>query len=175
MTTTSIAVTLVSAVRLRPGCEHAHRALHDDAVGAATAMGGLLRAELIAAIPGVQDETVAVLTFADRPALDEWLVAPTRLHALDAMADLVASDRKVTVVGDFGGWFATAPKRWKQALAVLVGLIPVAALAGWGRHQLLPHSPFLVGVALVSTVNVAALTWFVMPVLTRALNPWLSR
>jgi antibiotic biosynthesis monooxygenase (ABM) superfamily enzyme len=171
-------VTLVSAVRLRAGAEAAHRDLHDLAVAHARRLGGLVRDELVPAIPGVQPETVALLTFRDRPALDRWLGAEERTAALDAMADLVDGERTLTVVGGYAGWFSgaeTQPPRWKQAVAVMVGLVPVSLLVTLAREQLLPALPLAGAVTITSLSNVVALTWFVMPLLTQALRPWLTR
>jgi hypothetical protein len=174
----TVGVTLVSAVRLRPGTEEAHRRLHDEAVGHASHRGGLLRAELVPAIPGVQPETVALLTFEDRPALDRWLAAEERATALDAMAGLVDGDRTVTVVSDFAGWFADPahqrPARWKQALVVFAALVPVALVGALAREHLLPDLPLAAAVLLTSAWNVIVLTWVAMPLLTRTLQEWLA-
>src|SRR5271157_378668 len=83
-------VTLISAVRLRPGTEEAHRQLHTEAVAAAQQLGGLIRQELVPAVCGAQPETVALLTFQTRADLDRWLSAPVRRQLLDAMANLTA-------------------------------------------------------------------------------------
>jgi antibiotic biosynthesis monooxygenase (ABM) superfamily enzyme len=171
-------VTLVSAVRLRPGTEKDHRRLHDEAVEQARALGGLLRAELVPAIPGVQPETVALLTYEDRRALDRWLAADERTRALKEMEALCEGERTLTVLGDFAGWFSgpnsAHPRHWKQALVVFAGLVPVALLGAFAREQLAPDLPLAVSVALVSAWNVVLLTWVVMPTLTRALRGWLS-
>jgi uncharacterized protein len=175
---TAAGVTLVSAVRLKPGAEHAHRVLQDQAVADARRIGGLVRAELIPAIEGVQSETVALLTFADRPGLDRWLTSPQRDTALERMAGLLDGDRTLTVIGDFAGWFRSGaghnPPRWKQALVVLAGLIPVSLAVSLVRAQLLPQLALPAAVALTAACNVVVLTWAVMPVLTRIVGRWLS-
>jgi uncharacterized protein len=79
-------VTLVSSVRVRRGAGEAYEALHGQGVAAGQELGGLLRSELIPPIPGAQDDTVAILTFADRPALDRWLASPERHAVLAAMS-----------------------------------------------------------------------------------------
>jgi antibiotic biosynthesis monooxygenase (ABM) superfamily enzyme len=176
MTTT---VTLVSAVRLHPGGEDEHAELHAVAVEEAERHGGLVRAELIPAIPEVQPDTVALLTFTDRSALDRWLESPQRRLALTRMSRLTEGERTLTVVGDFAGWFSPTttiePQRWKQAVAVLLGLAPVALLTATLRQLLLPDLPQVAAVPITSICNIAALTWLVMPMLTRVLRPWLSR
>jgi antibiotic biosynthesis monooxygenase (ABM) superfamily enzyme len=172
-------VTLVSAARVRYGAEAAYAALHEQAVAAARALGGLVRVELLPPVPGVQDETVSVLSFADRAALDRWLGSQERRDVLARMAELAESDRKLNVVDGFAGWFAgrgpSAPRRWKQALVVFAGLIPVSTLVTVTREALWPDLP-MSAVILVSAVgNVGLLTWVVMPALVKYLRPWLVR
>jgi uncharacterized protein len=172
-------LTLVSSVELRPGAEEEHRARHDDAVAAAERMGGLVRAELLPAVPGVQPETVALFTFRTKDDLDAWLASDERAASLDAIAPLTAGERTVNVVGGFAGWFGRhdvpGPRRWKQALVVLIGLVPLSIASTLAREVVAPGLPLLVGVVVGVLVNVAILTWLVMPRLTRALGSWLAR
>lgn len=172
-------LTLVSSVELQPGTEEEHRARHDTAVAAAERMGGLVRAELLPAVPGVQPETVALFTFRTKDDLDAWLGSSERAASLDAIAPLTAGERTVNVVGGFAGWFGRhdtpGPQRWKQALVVLIGLVPLSIASTLAREVVAPGLPLLAGVVLGVLVNVAILTWLVMPRLTRALGPWLAR
>jgi antibiotic biosynthesis monooxygenase (ABM) superfamily enzyme len=171
-------VTLVSAVRLRPGTEAAHRSLHAVAVTRARQLGGLLGDELVPAIAGVQPQTVALLRFADRASLDRWLHAAERHAALEEMAKLVDGERTITVLGGFGGWFSdgpSEPRRWKQATVVFGALVPVALAVSAGREMVVPGLPLVPAVAATSAANVLVLTWLAMPVLTRRLEGWLSR
>ena len=176
---TSGTVTLISAVRLRPGTEDAHHHLHSHAVAAAQRLGGLIRHELVPAVAGAQPETVALLTFQSRTHLDRWLSAPERRRILDAMADLTEGPRTLNVVGDFAGWFnstgAWAPKRWKQAIAVVIGLVPVSFAVTLIRQATAPQLPLLAAVAITAVVNVVVMTWLVMPLITRILRRWLTQ
>lgn len=172
-------VTLVSSVRLRPGSEEPHRALHSAGVRAARSQGGLIRDELIPAVPGVQDETVALLTFSDRDALDRWLRSEERARVLDQMAELSLADRTVNVLAGFPGWFTSpgsaTPARWKQALIVIIGLIPVSFLVTEAREAAFPHLPLAAVVLFNAVANVCVLTWLVMPPLNRLFATWLMR
>lgn len=171
-------MTLVSSVTLRPGAEAAYRSLHDEGLQAAWNSGGLVRAELLPAVDGIQPETVVLLTFASRADLDRWLVLAPRRDILARMQPLLVGGRTLNVVGGFPGWFTSgpaAPKRWKQALAVFAGLVPVSLVATWGRLALLPDVPLPLAVIVGSAANVVLLTWLVMPRLTRRLEPWLVR
>ena len=172
------AVTLISAVRLRQGTEEAHRRLHENAVAAAGAGGGLVRHQLIPALAGAQPETVALLTFHSRDALDRWMRSAKRRDILRAMSALTESERTVNVVGGYAGWFSppgAAPKQWKQAIAVVAGLIPVSLLVTAVRQSIAPDIPLWVLVPLNAVANVAILTWLVMPLITRALRRWLTK
>ena len=104
-------VTLVSSVRVRPGANDAYQALHGQGVAAAQKLGGLVRSELIPPIPAAQDDTVAILTFADRPALDRWVASSERHSVLAAMSELTDGQRTLNVVGDFAGWFGGSSQR----------------------------------------------------------------
>ncbi|WP_055401503.1 MULTISPECIES: antibiotic biosynthesis monooxygenase [unclassified Mycobacterium] len=170
-------VTLISAVRLRQGAEKAHRELHENAVSAAGSLGGLIRHQLIPAVAGAQPDTVALLTFHTRDDLDRWMRSAQRRDILRAMSALTESERTVNVVGGYAGWFSppgAAPKQWKQAIAVIAGLIPVSLLVTAVRQSTVPDLPLWAVVPLTAVANVAILTWLVMPLITRALRGWLT-
>jgi antibiotic biosynthesis monooxygenase (ABM) superfamily enzyme len=171
------AVTLVIAVLLRDGAVSRHRALHDRAVELARRDWGLTRAELISAVPGVRDDTVALLTFRSRADLDRWLVSHERREVLRQMARLTRGDRRTNVLSGFPGWFThgpAAPARWKQAITVILGLIPVSLATTLLRDWLLPDLPAVFAVSTVSVASVCVLTWVVMPRLNRLLVTWLG-
>jgi uncharacterized protein len=172
-------VTLVSAVRVSPGVEEEHRRIHHAAVAAAARLGGLRSHEFRPARPGIQADTVALLTFDDRAALDRWLNSDERREALDAMAELHDGSRTVTVIGGFAGWLSVSggpePRRWKQAIAVVLGLVPVSLVVTLAREAVAPDLPLLAALIITALGNVAILTWLVMPVLSRLLRGWLSR
>jgi len=171
-------VTLVSAVLLRPGTEQQYRSVHDEGVESARGLGGLIDAKLIPAIQGVQDDTVALLTFRSRADLDRWVASPDRQRILDRMQHLTDGDRRTNVLSAFGSWFPTGPAtppRWKQAIAVIIGLIPVSLALTLLRTQVAPDLSWELATVLTAIANVMALTWIVMPWLNRMLEPWLTR
>lgn len=174
---TDQSVTLISSVHLAPGTEDDHRALHHEGVRAAARSGGLVRDELLPAVPDVQAETVALLTFATQDDLDRWLTNPERHDVLARMEPLLVGERTVNVVGGFAGWFQPAgavTKRWKQAATVLLALVPLSLAVTQLRTTVVPGLPTPVAVTGTAVVNVAALTWVLMPYLTRRLEPWLT-
>ncbi|MEV0598965.1 antibiotic biosynthesis monooxygenase [Streptomyces sp. NPDC050315] len=172
-------VTLLSAARLRPGAERAHHELHAQAVVAAQRLGGLSHAEVVPATAEGDEDTVALLTFDSRADLDRWLDSAPRRRILQEMEALTEGSRTVSVVGGFAGWFhpvgPSRTKRWKQATVVCIGLVPLACVVTLARDAVLPSLPPVEASILSTVVNVAILTWGVMPWLTRLLGRWLAR
>jgi antibiotic biosynthesis monooxygenase (ABM) superfamily enzyme len=171
-------VTLVSAVLLRPGSDDLHRALHDEGVDAARRIGDLLRAQLVPAVPGVQEDTVALLTFGSGAGLDAWLASPERHEILRRMRRVTQGDRRTNVLSEFPAWFpsgSASPPRWKQAIIVIAGLIPVSLIVTYARTLVAPDLPMIAATALTSAANVCALTWVIMPRLNALLEAWLTQ
>ncbi len=172
-------VTAVSSVLVRDGAHDEYRQRHDQLVTELDRFPGFLRSELFQPVPGVQDETVVVLSFATRPDLERWLASDERRTALATLEHLVEGDRTLNVVGGFAGWFAgggaSPVRRWKQALVVLAALYPTALLLGLVLRSVAPDLPRALMTLAGNVLGVAVLTWLVMPPLTRVLDGWLRR
>jgi antibiotic biosynthesis monooxygenase (ABM) superfamily enzyme len=162
-------VTLVSAVRLRPGSEARYRHLHHVAASAAQSTGNLIRAELVPAPAGSEQDTVSLLTFASRADLDRWVDSPERRRVLDEMARLHDGGRSINVLSGFPAWYDSSakPARWRQAIVITAGLIPTSLATTSARMLLLPHAGLVTSVCFVSLANVVVLTWLVLPRLNR--------
>lgn len=162
-------VTLVSAVRLRAGSEDRYRHLHHVAASAARDSGNLVRAELVPAPSGSDQDTVSLLTFATRADLDRWVASPERRKVLDHMALLHDGGRSINVLAGFPAWYggSAKPERWRQAIVISVGLVPTSLATTSARTLLLPHAGLVVSVCFVSLANVVVLTWLVLPRLNR--------
>ena len=124
--------------------------------------------------------------FADAESLAAWERSPERAWWVASAQGLVEDARQERRTG-IEGWFDTpasveviaatpsAPPRWKQMMAIILVFYPLSlaanALLGW----LIPDWPLwlrvLVAVLLVSPV----MTYAALPLVTRALRPWLMR
>ncbi|MEZ5217550.1 MAG: antibiotic biosynthesis monooxygenase [Ilumatobacteraceae bacterium] len=140
---------------------------------------GFVRSDVRAPVAGVQDDYVVVFSFETREDLDRWLSSPERRAVTAALDAIVDGDRTLNVVGGFAGWFsgastAAGPTRWKQALTVLAGLYPVSLLIRWILGGQLAKLPWPAATLVSNILGIIALTWIVMPRLTRALRRWLS-
>ena len=175
----STPVTVVMSQRVRPDREADFAAAHDHVLGELVRFPGFLRSELVPPVSGVSDEHVIVFAFDSREHLDRWLASAERRAWLARIAPLISGDRTMNVLGGFAGWFPApggeqVPK-WKQAVAVLLGLFPIALGLTVLRDALLPDLPLVPGVLLSNVLAIAVLTWLVMPLVNRVLRAWLHR
>lgn len=153
--------------------------------------GGVLR--------DAQNENVlhVIYRFRDEEALAEWEGSEERQRWLRNGESLILDARTQRRTG-IEGWFdgselrqtldpatgrvrtigvRSAPVRWKQAVAIWSGMLPlniavsllVSTLPWWGEVALPLRSLITV------SVLVPIMTFFVMPAVTRALRPWLRR
>jgi uncharacterized protein len=172
-------VTAVVSLPVVPEHIHAFKELHDISVQRMSAMPGFISAELFEPVPGIQDDTVILLRFDTREHLEGWLQSTDRRELVDLQAKYLVGPRTLSVVGGFAGWFSTGPGTdvvsWKSAVAVLIALVPVSQMFLGVRLWLFPDLNVVVATLLGNVVAVAALTWVLMPPLTRSLKHWLRR
>lgn len=172
-------VTAVSSVRVRPGAEEMYLGLYGEMLERLRHADGFVRCELLEPVAGVQDDTVVMYSFDTRAHLDAWLDSTERREILDRMEPIVEGTRTVNVIGGFAGWFgpvgSSMVKRWKQAVVVLVALVPVTLGVTALRLAVLPDLAWVPAALLGNVVGVVVLTWVAMPQLTRRLEPWLRR
>lgn len=135
--------------------------------------------ELHPPVAGVQDDWVAVTRFATEADLETWLASPEREHLIRE-SERFRDFHLQRVTASFGSWFPTstgagpATPSWKTALSVLVGLYPTVVLLTLGLSALWPGAPLWASLLVGNVLSVSALTWVVMPVVTRALDAWLE-
>jgi uncharacterized protein len=173
------AVTAVTTQRIRPDAEDEFHRVHARMVLAMERFEGFLRSDLIAPVPGVQDDHVIVFSFASKQHLDRWLDSDERRELLEQLAPLMEGERTLNVIGGFAGWFpapgGSRPVRWKQAVAVLIALFPTTLTLNALQRWLAPDVPWVPALFVANVLGVAVLTWFLMPLVTRWLDSWLRR
>ena len=172
-------VTAVASFFVKPGDAARYAEIYDRLVQALAAFPGFIRSELFASIPGIQEETVVLLSFDTREHLDAWLGSSERQRLLDAIDPYIEGERTLNVVGGFAGWFGrpgmAKVKTWKQAAIVLLAIIPISLLVTALRRWLLPDVNWMVGVVIGNVFGVIVLSWLAMPFLTRVFDRWLQR
>ena len=138
-------VSAVISTRVKPGLEAAYLKWEQKVAAAQSRAIGLQGYRFEPAVPGVQEDYVAILRFDCEANLRAWLDSAER-RALVAEADpLTAEFHTRTVQSGFEQWFrdaapaGAAPAAWKMNMIVLLTLYPTVFL--WG---LLIGTPFLI-------------------------------
>jgi len=173
------AVTAVISQRVRSGAEDEFHNLHAEIVRRMRGFDGFLRSEVSEPVPGVQDDHVIVFSFRSRSDLDRWLTSDERREITSGLQPMLEGERTLNVVGGFGGWFAGGgdrePRRWKQAVAVLIALFPTSFTLRGLQRWLLPDAPWVPALIVTNLLVIVLLTWVLMPPITRWLGGWLRR
>jgi len=171
-------VTAVMSKRIRPGVEDDYARAQVGITQAMSQFPGFIRSQVFEPVPGIQDAHVTVFTFESRTKLDKWLESDERHLALAEVEPYLDGANTLSVVGGFGGWFATeapfTPPKWKQATTVLIALFPMTLTLSLIQGWFAPDVPWVPALFVSNVVGVAILTWILMPLVTTLLRPWLS-
>lgn len=125
-----------------------------------------------------EDDYFILLRFASHDALKQWRESSETVELLHRGDSHASAPGQSLVQTGLETWFTipgrstpqTPPPRWKMALVTWLALLPQALLLG----VLIPAQlPFVVKVSISTALPVAALTWVLMPRLTKLLYTWL--
>lgn len=127
-------------------------------------------------------EYVLIFRFSSYDALRGWNVSPEREALIGDLQRLTRGPGTLTQQPGLETWF-TLPgaksippiPRWKMAVLTLLGIYPLAL----GLPLLLPgplaRLPLTLRTLIVSTVMICAMTWVVMPQITRLFQRWIAK
>lgn len=163
-------VTVVVTRRVLPGREESFARWFEQLGAAAGSIPGY-RGVTVLADPGGTRHIVE--RFADETALKAWEASPDRSRLI-AEADTFSSAERQSLSG-LETWFDVpgAPPRWKMAATTFAAAYPVAYLV---LRFIGPHEttwPASLRALATVAILVPALTWILMPRLTRLLRRWL--
>lgn len=112
------------------------------------------------------DPLVLGETVQSRTGIEGWFDGPELRHSVDVQTGVV---RTIGV--------RSAPLRWKQAVAIWLGMVPLNLLLsfavsrfGWWGELAIPLRS-----VITVTLLVPVMTFFMMPLVTRVLRTWLRR
>ncbi|MFL5820586.1 MAG: antibiotic biosynthesis monooxygenase [Solirubrobacteraceae bacterium] len=173
-------VTLVVSHPVDPDRVDEFRAWHRRLTDAERRFPGFRGSQMFRPVPGVQNDWTVVVRFDTDEHLNAWLESAERKALLEEGRRFQDFDLH-RVASPFGSWFpvggenaaAQAPPKWKTALSVLVGLYPSVVLLTIGVDELW-KGPLWASLLVGNILSVSALTWVVMPRVTRALRFWLA-
>ncbi|MCW5633400.1 MAG: antibiotic biosynthesis monooxygenase [Rubrivivax sp.] len=173
-------VTVVVTRRVKPGHEAAYEralaALQSDAAG----LPGYLGATTQRPAPGAPAEYTSVFRFANVAHLRVFEASARRASFLEEVRPHVEPDpawRELTGLefwfGPPAGAVVPQPVRWRMALVMVVVVYGLVLGIGGAVGWLLGGWPAWARLLVTIVVEVALMTWWLMPWLTRRLAPWI--
>jgi antibiotic biosynthesis monooxygenase (ABM) superfamily enzyme len=121
-------------------------------------------------------------SFTDRPALQAWLDSPQRRRLLGRADRLSEEHVHVPPLTGLETWFTLPhratikpPPRWKMWLVSLLAIYPLVVTFQATVVPTIKTWPLLVRSAVLPLTLLTLMTFVVMPVVTRVVQPWLSR
>jgi antibiotic biosynthesis monooxygenase (ABM) superfamily enzyme len=172
-------VTVVARRRVRAGREAEYEAWLTRLQEAARDLPGYLGAEVQRPGPGTRDY-VSVFRFDMLENLEAFEVSDLRRDAMAEVAPLSEADAVWDRTTGFEVWFdppagtvVAQPVRWRMASMLVVVIfalvLTIGTLVGW----LVPSWPYPLRLLVTIAVEVALLTYVIMPPLTRAMSWWI--
>jgi antibiotic biosynthesis monooxygenase (ABM) superfamily enzyme len=172
--------TAVFARRVKPGREAEYENLARQMVETSRAFPG----QLAATVLHEQDspDYTLLYSFLDRSALQAWLDSPDRRALLRQADELAEQHVRLPPLTGLETWFALPhratikpPPRWKMWLVSLLAIYPLVVIFQATIVPTIKTWPLLVRSAILPLTLLTLMTFFVMPVVTRVVQPWLSR
>ena len=164
--------------RVRPGCEAEFQGALREFFHESFAHGGVLGATMIVPLPGSNSREFGILrTFANEKERDDFYTSPA-FKAWEKKCEPLTEPNSWTQRPLHGleAWFRSPqnpPPTWKMALVTYLGVYIVTTLLALAIGPAIQSWQFLLRNAVFNVIVVAALTWLIMPLLTRALRGWL--
>ncbi len=176
-------VSAVISTRVKPGKEDEYHAWERKIAAAQSKARGLQGYRFEPAVPGVQEDCVAILRFDSEANLNAWLESPERRRLVEEAAPLTEEFHTRKVHTGFEQWFRDAAPAgaplpvWKMDMLVLLMLYPIVFL--WGAwvgtpyldHKL--HLSFAIALFVGNIVSVG-LTGFLVPWVANRFSWWLQ-
>ncbi|TWS19457.1 antibiotic biosynthesis monooxygenase [Tsukamurella asaccharolytica] len=180
------------ARRIAPGREHEFLAWTEAGIALARTYRGFLGGGWVRSADDPELYFV-IYRFASDEELNDWQRSRVRKHWLERCEGLAVETATHRLSG-IEGWFepqadgagpvaspvTAVPPRWKQAVAIWLGFLPLSLLINF---LVLPHLTFLpahgwglVGRTVIATlINTPLMVFLVLPWVTARLKPWLER
>jgi len=177
----SAPVSTVISTRVKPGKEAEYRAWERRIAAAQSRARGLQGYRFEPAVPGVQDDHVAILRFDGEENLNAWLDSSERRKLVEEAEPLTEEFHTRTVRAGFEQWFREASAAgplplWKMDMIVLLMLYPIVFLFGvFVATPFLTNRlalPFAISLFLGNIVSVG-LTGFLVPWVANRFGWWL--
>jgi len=173
-------VTVVVRRRVKPGAEADFERAMREFIGFALAFPGNRGIDIVRPQPGGTRDYTVVDRFADWSARRAFKESPDYRAWMRRLRELSEQEPYIEEHDGLGGWFTppeaprpSPPAQIKMALVTFLGVYPLTSTLPPLGNWLLPTWHPLLSNVLVTGTIVAALTWVIMPVLTRVFARWL--
>jgi antibiotic biosynthesis monooxygenase (ABM) superfamily enzyme len=163
---------------VRPGREREFERLIEQFFEDAARQPGVCGAYLIRPFAGVSSREYGILrTFARAEDRERFYASDLYRKWNEAVAPLVEGEPQRQELHGMEAFFqggSPAPPRWKMALLTWIG-VNFAVYAFANGVPAVVQLPRLVNLMVVDALVVTALTWVLMPLLTKMFRGWLRR
>lgn len=170
-------VSAVISTRVKPGMEAAYLRWEQKIAAAQSRAPGMQGYRFEPAVPGVQEDYVAILRFDSEANLRTWMDSPERQALVAEAVPMTAEFHTRTVQSGFEQWFrnvappgGAAPAAWKMNMIVVLTLYPTVFL--WG---VLVGTPILAGLLKVDFPVALFIGNVFSVLLTSQMVPWTAR
>jgi antibiotic biosynthesis monooxygenase (ABM) superfamily enzyme len=178
-----VAEPIVRVVRrtARPGCEEAYEALIRAMFAEASSFPGYLAAQLIPP-ESTGGEYQIIQRFATEADLERWNASPQRALWHERLRAVAEGDPEYRLLTGLDAWFAPTaipahrpPPKWRMTFVSWLGIFPTVSLLLWLVSPLLADLPFLLRTAIFTALVALAMSYVVMPRLSRWMSWWLVK
>jgi hypothetical protein len=174
-------VTAVITHRVKPGRMEGYEEWIKGISAAAREFDGHLGVNILRPQPGSSPaDYVIVLQFDTCDHLTGWLRSDTRKTWIERVQPLIQEQETIQILTGLEGWFQLpkqsgpkAPRRYKQAMLVWVGVMLVSLTVAPLVAPILESLPWFLAMAINVAITVSLLTYVIMPLLTRWFRGWL--
>lgn len=174
-------VTAVISQRVREGREAGYETWMKGIAAAAREFEGHLGVHILRPQPGAPPDYVIVLQFDTCDHLQAWLKSDIRKSWIERVKPLVKdAHENIQILTGLESWFQlpsqsmpAAPKRYKQAILVWLGVMLVSLVISPGLTVLLAPLPGFVELPISVAITVILLSYLIMPRLTQWFKGWL--
>ena len=173
-------VTVSITRTVRAGSEAAFEAALHEFVQSSLPQAGQLGVHILRPAPGSGSREYGIVRkFAHRDALMAFRNSPEYRAWSERVATLTEGEARTEELTGLESWFTLpgAPLRslpkGKLFVATLLGVYPTQMALGLALGAWTKAWAFPLGSLVFDAAMVACLTWAVMPLITRLINPWL--
>ncbi len=168
----------VFAYRIRPDREADFQDWRRRILEEARRWDGFLGTESFDTLDSAHPEFVVVVRFDNRTHLDAWLQSEIRKTFMAEVRKYVDHYALRRIGSGFEGWFENpesknSPASWRQAMVILTALYPVIMTLRQVLFPVFAVLPMPAAFLVLLTVDMAVLTYIVMPRFTLLMNFWL--